>query len=52
MRNQRNEQKKLSFKKFQIAKIKNPQFIVGGDGDGDDDNSIRTDETMKGNGLQ
>lgn len=44
----RNETKKhsttLSFKKFQIAKINNPQYIIGGVGIGilgcdDDDNT-------------
>ncbi|WP_299618596.1 hypothetical protein [uncultured Tenacibaculum sp.] len=50
MRNQRNEQKKLSLKKFQIAKIKNLQMIVGGnspfnynnDDDDDDDSGVDT----------
>ncbi len=38
MRNLKNEQRKLSLKKFQIAKIKNPQTIVGGNlGNIDDD---------------
>ena len=32
---------KLNFNKFQIAKIQNPQMIIGGN------DPIRTDDTMK-----
>jgi hypothetical protein len=47
MKNQGEQKNKLSFKKFQISKIKNPQKIVGGNapgivGDNDDDDGGRT----------
>lgn len=40
MRNLKRE-KRLSFKKFQVSKIKNPQYIFGGNNTGDNnDNTI------------
>ncbi|WP_170062692.1 hypothetical protein [Polaribacter filamentus] len=44
MKKQQEQKEKLSFKKFQIAKIKNLQKIVGGNGLCDDD----TVNTQKG----
>ncbi|MFT5146083.1 MAG: hypothetical protein ACI9H1_000802 [Polaribacter sp.] len=37
MKKQQEQKGKLSLKKFQISKIKNPQRIVGGNNIGDDD---------------
>jgi hypothetical protein len=33
MKNQAEQKSKLSIKKFQISKIKNPNFILGGNAD-------------------
>lgn len=41
MRNKETKRNTISFKKFQIAKIKNPQKIYGG-------NQIKEDETDSG----
>jgi len=49
MRNQERK-KELSFKKFQIAKISNPKFIMGGTDFNDDDDDPRTTDTMGQNG--
>jgi hypothetical protein len=44
MRKQQEQKEKLSLKKFQIAKIKNPQKILGGNGNNgsDDDDTVNT----------
>tara|TARA_B110000977_G_C10639092_1_gene323293 strand:- start:57 stop:239 length:183 start_codon:yes stop_codon:yes gene_type:complete len=34
MKKQGEQKSKLSIKKFQISKIKNPNFIIGGNADG------------------
>jgi len=39
------KQQKLSIKKFQIAKINNPKYIIGGNGNNNnlaDDDDVRT----------
>lgn len=40
--------KKLTFKKFQISKIQNPQFILGGNAGIDDDDDCPTDTQRPG----
>jgi hypothetical protein len=49
MKKQQEQKEKLSLKKFQIAKIKNPQKILGGNGNnGSDDDDDDTVNTAKG----
>jgi hypothetical protein len=49
MKKQQEQKEKLSLKKFQIAKIKNPQKILGGTGNnGSDDDDDDTGNTAKG----
>jgi|TARA_B110000908_G_C10155374_1_gene403367 hypothetical protein len=47
MKKQQEQKGKLSLKKFQISKIKNPQIIVGGNAIGGDDGDY-TIGTAKG----
>jgi hypothetical protein len=46
MKKQAEQKNKLSFKKFQISKIKNPQVIVGGNAI-DDGNGTISDQKVK-----
>jgi hypothetical protein len=48
MRKQQEQKEKLSLKKFQIAKIKNPQKILGGNGNNGSDDDDDTVNTAKG----
>jgi hypothetical protein len=48
MKKQQEQKEKLSLKKFQIAKIKNPQKILGGTGNNGSDDDDDTGNTAKG----
>ena len=47
MRNKENNPNEIYFKKFQIAKIKNPQKILGGNRDDDDGDVTTGSETRE-----
>jgi|TARA_B110000902_G_scaffold114558_1_gene134757 hypothetical protein len=47
MKKQQEQKEKLGLKKFQIAKIKNLQKIVGGNGISDDDDTVDTAKGKK-----
>lgn len=50
----KEQKQKLHISKFQIAKINNPQYIVGGNGSGflgDDDNPPKTRPTRPVNEI-
>ena len=46
MKKQQIKQKKLNLKKFQISKISNPQMILGGNGNDNGDDPIKTKPTI------